>query len=127
MLKSIVLFSNHSDFIDRILDESIPTSAETVMMLRYSPSDGIFDMAVEIVIQRSLEYARSRKWDRQRQDELAACTVRKVRPDWSEIEALCAVDWVRSLAQVEIGGNMAFPEISQRIGGCRSVNQHVTN
>ena len=97
------------------------------MTLRYSPSDGIFDKAVEIVIQRSLEYAHACKWDRQRQDELAACTVRKARPDWSEIQAPCAVDWVRSLAQVEIDGNMAFSEISERIGECQSVNQHLTN
>lgn len=68
------------------------------MSLRYSPSDGIFDMAVEIVIQRSLEYAHTREWDRQRQDELAARTLRKVRPDWSEIQALSAVDWMRSLS-----------------------------
>jgi hypothetical protein len=97
------------------------------MILRYSPSDGIFDMAVEIVIQRSLEYARSCKWDRQRQDELAACTVRKVRPDWSEIEALCAVDWVRSLAQVVIDLNADFPEIDHRFGEYRLVNHHATN
>ena len=68
------------------------------MKLRYSPSDGIFDMAIEIVIQRSLEYALACEWDRQRQDELAVRTVRKVRPDWSEIQALSAVDWVRSLS-----------------------------
>jgi hypothetical protein len=43
-------------------------------------------MAVEVVIQQSLEYAHVRGWDL------------SVRPDWSEIQALSAVDWVRSLA-----------------------------
>ena len=55
-------------------------------------------MTVEVVIQQSLEYAHVRGWDLSAQDELAAKVVQKVRPDWSEIQALSAVDWVRSLA-----------------------------
>lgn len=54
-------------------------------------------MAIEIVIRRALEHAHACGQDRGGQDELAARAVRKVRPDWSEIQALSAVDWVRSL------------------------------
>ena len=68
------------------------------MNWKYLPSNGVFDMAVEIVIQRSLEYAQTMNCDRQSQDELAARTLRIVRPDWSDIQALSAVDWVRSLS-----------------------------
>ena len=68
------------------------------MNLRYAPLEGIFDMAVEIIIQRSLAHATTCGLDRQRQDELAARSVQKVRPDWSEIQAFSAVDWVRSLS-----------------------------
>jgi len=64
---------------------------------RYAPLEGIFDMAIEIVIQRALEHAHASGRDQSGQDELAAHAVRKVRPDWSEIQALSAVDWVRSL------------------------------
>lgn len=55
-------------------------------------------MATEVVIQRSVDYARARDWDREKQDELAARTIRTIRPDWSDIQALSAVDWVRSLS-----------------------------
>lgn len=55
-------------------------------------------MTVEVVIQKSLEYAHAHGWDLSAQDELAAKVVREVRPDWSEIQALSAVDWVRSLS-----------------------------
>jgi hypothetical protein len=65
---------------------------------RYAPMDGVFDMVVEVVIQRAIEYADASGRDRGGQDELAARAVREVRPDWSEIQALSAVDWVRSLA-----------------------------
>ena len=68
-----------------------------MMTWRYSPLEGIFDMAIEIVIQRALVHADACGRDRCGQDELAARAVRKVRPDWSEIQALSAVDWVRSL------------------------------
>ena len=68
-----------------------------MMTWRYAPLDGIFDKALEVVIQRSLEHAHASGRDRSGQDELAARAVRKVRPDWSEIQALSAVDWVRSL------------------------------
>lgn len=54
-------------------------------------------MVVEVVIQRALEYAHACGRDQFGQDELAARAVQKVRPDWSEIQALSAVDWVRSL------------------------------
>ena len=68
-----------------------------MMKWRYAPLEGIFDMAIEIVIQRTLEHAYASGRDQRAQDELAARAVRKVRPDWSEIQALSAVDWVRSL------------------------------
>ena len=54
-------------------------------------------MAVNVVIQQTLECARAWGWDNLAQDELAAWVVRKARPDWTEIQALSAVDWVRSL------------------------------
>ena len=55
-------------------------------------------MAVETVIQRALDYAHACGWDRRGQDEVALRALQNVRPEWSEIEALSAVDWVRSLA-----------------------------
>ena len=58
-------------------------------------------MTVEAVIHQSLEYANAAGWDRLRQDELAACVVCRVRPDWSDSQALSAVDWVRSLSACE--------------------------
>jgi hypothetical protein len=42
--------------------------------------------------------AHARGWDHLGQDELAVRAVRQVRPDWSDIQALSTVDWVRSLA-----------------------------
>ncbi len=55
-------------------------------------------MAVEVVIQRALDYAHACGWDHRGQDELALRALQNVRPEWSEIEALSAVDRVRSLA-----------------------------
>jgi hypothetical protein len=55
-------------------------------------------MAVEVVIQRSLDFADACGWDHQLQDEVVVRTLRYVRPDWSEIQALSAIDWVRSLS-----------------------------
>ena len=54
-------------------------------------------MVLEVVIQRALEHGQAGGGDRHAQDELAAQAVRKIRPEWSEIQALSAVDWVRSL------------------------------
>jgi len=59
-------------------------------------------MAVEVVIQRSLDFAQACGWDHRLQDEVAVRTLRYVRPDWSEIQALSAVDWVRSLSPNEL-------------------------
>ena len=55
-------------------------------------------MAIEDVIQRTLNFAHARGWDQGLQDELALRTLRYARPDWSEIQALSAIDWVRSLS-----------------------------
>ncbi len=55
-------------------------------------------MAVEVMIRRALDYARDCGWDRRGQEEVALRVLRNVRPEWSEAEALSAVDWVRSLA-----------------------------
>jgi len=55
-------------------------------------------MAVEVVIQRALDTAHACGWDHRGQDELAVRAVQNARAEWSEIEALSAVDWVRSLA-----------------------------
>lgn len=57
-------------------------------------------MAVEVMIQRALEYAQDCGWGNRRQEELALRVLRNVRPEWSEAEALSAVDWVRSQAPV---------------------------
>jgi hypothetical protein len=69
-----------------------------MMNWRYSPLEGDFNMAVEVVIEQSLEYAHARGWGHLAQDELAARAVRTAWPDWSEIQALSAVDWVRSVS-----------------------------
>jgi len=97
-LNLIDYFRYYLDFVCKILDETKPTLVEAVMNLRYSSLDSIFGMAAETIIQRSLEFALACNWDRQRQDELAARVVLEIRPDWSEIQALSAVDWVRSLS-----------------------------
>lgn len=55
-------------------------------------------MAVEVMIQRALEYARDCGWGARGQEELALRVLQNVRPEWSEAQALSAVDWVRSLA-----------------------------
>jgi len=52
-----------------------------MMNWRYSPLEGVFDMVVEVVIQRALEYAHACGRDQFGQDELAAWAVQKVRPD----------------------------------------------
>lgn len=57
-------------------------------------------MAIEIVIKRALTHAQACGRNEHGQDELAARAVREARPDWSEIQALSAVDWVRSLTPV---------------------------
>ena len=53
-------------------------------------------MSIEAVISQTLDYACVSGWDSSRQVELAARVVRRVRPDWSDVEARSAVDWVRS-------------------------------
>jgi hypothetical protein len=50
------------------------------------------------MIQRALEYARDCGWGARGQEELALRVLQNVRPEWSEAQALSAVDWVRSLA-----------------------------
>jgi hypothetical protein len=80
--------------------ERRPLSA--MMNRRSAPLEGVFDMAVEVVIQRALDYGHACGWDHRGQDELALCALQNVRPEWSEIEALSAVDWVRSLAPIAV-------------------------
>lgn len=55
-------------------------------------------MSIETVISQSLDYASTSGWDALKQTEFAAKVVQKMRPDWSDLEALSAVDWVRSQA-----------------------------
>ena len=54
-------------------------------------------MAVDVVIQCALNYAHACGRDHRGQDELALRALQNVRPEWSEIEALSTVDWVRPL------------------------------
>ncbi len=60
------------------------------------------EMSIESVICQALDYARTAGWDALRQTEFAARVARRVRPDWSELEAVSAVDWVRSRAAYEL-------------------------
>lgn len=59
-------------------------------------------MSIETVICQSLDYACTSGWDSRKQTELAVRVVQRVRPDWSDLEARSAVDWVRSRAAFEL-------------------------
>ncbi len=59
-------------------------------------------MSIESVIYQSLDYASTSGWDFLKQTEFAAQVVQRVRPEWSDLEALSAVDWVRSQAAGEL-------------------------
>lgn len=59
-------------------------------------------MSIEAVISQTLDYACISGWDPGKQVELAARVVQRVRPDWSDLEAHSAVDWVRSRAGQEL-------------------------
>ena len=59
-------------------------------------------MSIESVICQSLDYACTSGWDSLRQTEFAARVAQQVRPDWSDLEARSAVDWVRSRATGEL-------------------------
>jgi hypothetical protein len=59
-------------------------------------------MSLESVIYQSLDYASTSGWDAGRQRELAVRVVQRLRPNWSDLEAQSAVDWVRSSALVEL-------------------------
>lgn len=59
-------------------------------------------MSIESVIYQSLDYASTSGWDSLKQTEFAAQVVQRVRPEWSDLEALSAVDWVRSQAAGEL-------------------------
>jgi len=59
-------------------------------------------MSIESVICQSLDYACTSGWDSLRQTEFAARVAQQVRPDWSDVEARSAVDWVRSRATGEL-------------------------
>jgi hypothetical protein len=58
-------------------------------------------MSIESVICQSLDFACTSGWDSHKQTELAVRVVQRVRPDWSDLEALSAVDWVRSSSSLE--------------------------
>ena len=60
-------------------------------------------MSIESVIHQSLDYACTSGWDSLKQTEFAARVAQQVRPDWSDLEARSAVDWVRSRAADELG------------------------
>jgi len=59
-------------------------------------------MSIEAVICQSLDYACTSGWDSRKQTELAVRVVQRVRPDWSDLEAVSAVDWVRSRTAYEL-------------------------
>jgi hypothetical protein len=59
-------------------------------------------MSIEAVICQSLDYACTSGWDSLKQTEFAARVAQQVRPDWSDLEARSAVDWVRSRATGEL-------------------------
>ena len=59
-------------------------------------------MSIESVICLSLNYASASGWDSFKQTEFAAKVVQRLRPDWTEEEVLCAVDWVRSQASGDL-------------------------
>ena len=59
-------------------------------------------MSIEAVISQTLEYACISGWDTGKQAELAARVAQRIRPDWSDLEARSAVDWVRSRAGQEL-------------------------
>ena len=59
-------------------------------------------MSIESVIHQSLDYACTSGWDSLKQTEFAARVAQQVRPDWSDLEARSAVDWVRSRATDEL-------------------------
>jgi hypothetical protein len=71
-----------------------------MMIWQNAALEGVFEMAVEVVIQHALDYAQACGWDHCGQDELALRALQNVRPEWSEMQALSAVDWVRSLAPI---------------------------
>ena len=54
------------------------------------------------VICQSLDHACTSGWDSLKQTEFAARVAQRVRPDWSDVEARSAVDWVRSRACDEL-------------------------
>lgn len=58
-------------------------------------------MTVEAIIRQCLAYTKASGWDYHKETQLAACVVYLSRPGWSEIQALSAVDWVRSLPHSE--------------------------
>lgn len=60
------------------------------------------EMSLESVICQSLDYACTSGWDFPKQSEFAARVVQRIRPDWSDMEARSAVDWVRSRAVHEL-------------------------
>ncbi len=60
------------------------------------------EISLESVICQSLDYACTSGWDSLKQTEFAARVAQQVRPDWSDLEARSAVDWVRSRATDEL-------------------------
>ncbi len=52
------------------------------------------EMNIESVICQSLDYACTCVWDSPKQKELAIRVLQRMRPDWSDLVALSAVDWV---------------------------------
>ena len=53
-------------------------------------------LSIESVIWQCLDHACTSGWDSFKQTEFAARVVQRIRPDWSDVEARSAVDWVRS-------------------------------
>ena len=52
------------------------------------------EMSIEAVICQCLDYACSSGWDSAKQKELAVRVLQRMQPDWSDLEALSAIDRV---------------------------------
>lgn len=60
------------------------------------------EIDIESVICQALDHACVCGWDSPKQTELAVRVVRRLRPNWSDLEARCAVEWTRRHAVGEL-------------------------
>ena len=55
-------------------------------------------MTINSIIEQCLQRGHELDWDLDKQNELAAEVVRRLRPDWSEPQIDDAINWVRGYA-----------------------------